>query len=178
MADADEAQAGVARMVIGMERAALERRGEGDPSVFLGISGLALVACLALACRPTPRAEALPDCRTRALASGREYYAALQTCLRDRHRWSTGDANLAVGREQLHFKLAAMSADERASYWRELRGSFARAGLKAPYIDSVIQADSQQFGMLDSIELAVRRGFAGEPTPPDGPVVDRPDRDH
>lgn len=167
MTDAVATQAGVARMVIGMQRAALERWGKGDPSGFRGISGLALVACLALACRPTPRAEALPDCRTRALASGREYYAALATCLRDRHRWSTGDANLAVGREQLHFKLAAMSADERASYWRELRGSFARAGLKASYIDSVIQADSQEFGVLDSIELAVRRRIAGQQTPPD-----------
>ena len=170
MADAVEAQAGVARMVIGMERAALERRRgrrEGDPRAFLGISGFALVACLALACRPTPRAEALPDCRTRALASGRAYYAALETCLRDRHRWTTGDASLAVGREQLHFKLAAMSVDERANYWRELRGSFARAGLKASYIDSVIQADSQAFGVLDSIELAVRRRIAGQQTPPD-----------
>jgi hypothetical protein len=167
MADAVEAQAGVARMVMGMERAALERRGKGDPSVFLGISGLALVACLALACRPTPRAEALPDCRTRAVASGREYYAALEVCLRDRHRWTTGDASLAVGKERLHFKLAEMSVDERASYWRALRGSFARAGLKASYVDSVIQADSQEFGVLDSIELAVRRRIAGQQTPPD-----------
>lgn len=131
------------------------------------VNRLALATCLALACRPTPRVEALPDCRARALASGREYYAALETCLRDRHRWTTGAANLAVGREQLHFKLAAMSVDERANYWRELRGSFARAGLTAPYIDSVIQADSQAFGVLDSIELAVRRGIAGEQTPPD-----------
>lgn len=167
MADAVEAQAGVARMVTGMARAARERWGTGDSSGFPGILGLALVACLALACRPTPRVEALPDCRTRARASGREYYAALEICLRDRHRWTTADASLAVGREQLHFKLAEMSVDERANYWRELRGSFARAGLKPAYIDSVIQADSQAFGVLDSIELAVRRGIAGEQTPPD-----------
>jgi hypothetical protein len=91
----------------------------------------------------------------------------LEICLRDRHRWTTRDASLAVGKEQLHFQLAEMSVDERASYWRELRGSFARAGLTPAYIDSVIQADSQEFGVLDSIELAVRRGIAGQQTPPD-----------